>query len=111
MRKEKHMQAARRQFDQILQMLGGTKIPMSLLRLVEAGNGFKKPIYGGGFMNGPELIPVLIAWKAAGLDDTKCVTKYKEYLDYKEKPKDEKATIPKSVTKVVRKKEVAASHG
>lgn len=104
------MQATRRQFDQLLQMSKGTKLPISLLRLVESGNDYKKPIFGGGFMNGPEMIPVLVAWEAAKLDKTKTVSTYSEYINYQdveEKPVDEK----KPVSKVVRKKKVAAAHG
>ncbi len=107
------MQATRRQFDQLLQMLKGTKLPISLLRLVESGNNYKKPIFGGGFMNEPELIQVLVSWEAAKLDKTKTVSTYNEYLNYQdvEEKVIEVKPVEKKVSKVVRKKKVAAAHG
>tara|TARA_R110002020_G_scaffold30870_3_gene96967 strand:+ start:117 stop:395 length:279 start_codon:yes stop_codon:yes gene_type:complete len=92
-------------------MVKKTKLPISLLRLVESGNEYKKPIFGGGFMNGPEMIPVLVAWEAAKLDKTKTVSTYNEYLNYQDVEEKVIEPVEKKVSKVVRKKKVAAAHG
>jgi hypothetical protein len=58
------MEAQIRQFEQLQQILGTNNIPVGLLKLVEMGNGFRKPIYGGGYMNGADLLNLCVMWKA-----------------------------------------------
>ena len=58
------MEAQMRQFEQLQQILGTNDLPVGLLRLVEMGNGFRKPIYGGGYMNGADLLNLCVMWKA-----------------------------------------------
>ena len=64
-------------------------------------------------MNGPEMIPVLVAWEAAKLDKTKTVSTYNEYLNYQdvEEKVIEAKPVEKKVSKVVRKKKVAIANG
>ena len=62
--KGEFMEAQMRQFEQLQQILGTNDIPVGLLKLVEMGNGFRKPIYGGGYMNGADLLNLCVMWKA-----------------------------------------------
>ena len=111
--KEEHMQVVKRQFDQLVQMLGKSEVPISLLKLVERGNKVRQPVFGGGYMNGPDLVHVIISWEASALDKKTVVKTHREYREYKPEVKDKPKVSdkPEVASKVVRKKKVAAAHG
>ena len=105
--KEEHMQVVKRQFDQLVQMLGKSEVPISLLKLVERGNKVRQPVFGGGYMNGPDLVHVIVSWEASALDKKTVVKTHKEYREYKPEVKDK----PEVASKVIRKKKVAIANG
>ena len=104
------MEVVVRQFEQLQQILGTIHIPISLLRLLEKGNQFRQPVFGGGYMNGPDLVHVCIVWEASSVDKSKVVSSYKDYIDYVDAPVLEaKAPVGRPKGSTVRKKKVAVN--
>ena len=93
------MNVVQRQFEQLQQITGESKIPIKLLRLVEKGNEYRAPIFGGGYMNGPDLVHVCVAWAAGENKRDDLISSYMEYLNY-----EEPVSEPVREVKVTRKK-------
>lgn len=100
------MEVQMRQFEQLQQILGTSDVPVKLLDLVGKGNKFRKPIFGGGYMNGADLLSLCLIWVAMEKDSA-TVNTLMEYKNYSP-PKMEKPAMDKpKMERVVRKKKVA----
>ena len=97
------MEVQMRQFEQIQQILGTNDVPIKLLSLVEKGNNFRKPIFGGGYMNGADLLGLCLTWVAIE-KESDTVSSFMDYKNYSPTAKMEPAMPPK---KAIRKKKVA----
>ena len=97
------MEVQMRQFEQIQQILGTNDVPVKLLELVAKGNKFRKPIFGGGYMNGADLLNLCLIWVAMD-KDSDTVSSFMDYKSYSPTVKMEPVMTPK---KTVRKKKVA----
>ena len=97
------MEVQMRQFEQIQQILGTNDVPIKLLSLVEKGNNFRKPIFGGGYMNGADLLGLCLTWVAIE-KESDTVSSFMDYKSYSPTVKMEPAMASK---KTVRKKKVA----
>ena len=97
------MEVQMRQFEQIQQILGTNDVPIKLLSLVEKGNNFRKPIFGGGYMNGADLLGLCLTWVAIE-KESDTVSSFMDYKSYSTTVKMEPAMASK---KTVRKKKVA----
>ena len=100
------MEVQMRQFEQMQQILGTNMVPVGLLRMVERGNKYRKPIFGGWYMNGKDLVDLCLMWEMADkMSDT--VSSLMEYKNYSP-PKMEKPKMDKPKREMlVRKKKVA----
>lgn len=97
------MEVQMRQFEQIQQILGTNDVPVKLLELVGKGNKFRKPIFGGGYMNGADLLHLCLTWIA--LDkESDTVPSFMDYKSYSPVVNMEPAMVSK---KAIRKKKVA----
>ena len=97
------MEVQMRQFEQIQQILGTNDVPVKLLELVAKGNRFRKPIFGGGYMNGADLLHLCLTWVAMD-KESDTVSSFMDYKSYSPVVKMEPTMAPK---KTVRKKKVA----
>tara|TARA_Y100001963_G_scaffold112293_1_gene155405 strand:+ start:700 stop:1002 length:303 start_codon:yes stop_codon:yes gene_type:complete len=97
------MEVQMRQFEQIQQVLGTEDVPVKLLELVAKGNKFRKPIFGGGYMNGADLLSLCLTWVAME-KESDTVSSFMDYKNYSPTVKMEPVMTPK---KAVRKKKVA----
>ena len=97
------MEVQMRQYQQIQQILGTNDVPVKLLELVGKGNKFRKPIFGGGYMNGADLLHLCLTWIAME-KESDTVSSFMDYKNYSPVVKMEPAMVPK---KAIRKKKVA----
>ena len=97
------MEVQMRQFEQIQQILGTNDVPVKLLELVAKGNKFRKPIFGGGYMNGADLLNLCLIWVAMD-KESDTVSSFMDYKSYSPTVKMEPVMTPK---KTDRKKKVA----
>lgn len=97
------MEVQMRQFEQIQQILGTNDVPVKLLELVARGNKFRKPVFGGGYMNGADLLSLCLTWVAIE-KESDTVSSFMDYKNYSPTVKMEPAMPPK---KAIRKKKVA----
>ena len=97
------MNVVQRQFEQLQQILGTNMVPVGLLRMVEKGNKYRKPIFGGGYMNGADLLNLCLIWVAMD-KESDTVSSFMDYKSYSPTVKMEPVMTPK---KTVRKKKVA----
>ena len=97
------MEVQMRQFEQIQQILGTNDVPIKLLSLVEMGNNFRKPIFGGGYMNGADLLGLCLTWVAIE-KESDTVSSFMDYKSYSPVVNMEPAMVSK---KAIRKKKVA----
>ena len=97
------MEVQMRQFEQLQQILGTSDVPVKLLDLVGKGNKFRKPIFGGGYMNGADLLSLCLTWVAME-KESDTVSSFMDYKNYSPTVKMEPVMTPK---KAVRKKKVA----
>ena len=97
------MEVQMRQFEQIQQILGTNDVPVKLLELVGKGNKFRKPIFGGGYMNGADLLHLCLTWIALE-KESDTVPSFMEYKSYSPVVNMEPAMVSK---KAIRKKKVA----
>ena len=97
------MEVQMRQFEQIQQILGTNDVPVKLLELVAKGNRFRKPIFGGGYMNGADLLHLCLTWVAMD-KESDTVPSFMDYKSYSPVVNMEPAMVSK---KAIRKKKVA----
>ena len=97
------MEVQMRQFEQIQQILGTNDVPVKLLELVGKGNKFRKPIFGGGYMNGADLLHLCLTWIALDKESA-TVPSFMDYKSYSPVVNMEPAMVSK---KAIRKKKVA----
>ena len=97
------MEVQVRQFEQVQQILGTNDVPVKLLELVAKGNRFRKPIFGGGYMNGADLLHLCLTWVAMD-KESDTVPSFMDYKSYSPVVNMEPAMVSK---KTVRKKKVA----
>ena len=97
------MEVQMRQFEQIQQILGTNDVPVKLLELVGKGNKFRKPIFGGGYMNGADLLHLCLTWIAME-KESDTVSSFMDYKNYSPVVNMEPAMVSK---KAIRKKKVA----
>ncbi len=99
------MELQKRQIEQLQVIRETSLVPVDLLKMVEKGNKARKPIFGGGYMNGDDLIHLSLAWDMSG-KTSDMVGSFMEWVNYEEK----KPTVGEDKPKpVARKKKVAVN--
>ena len=98
------MELQKRQLEQLQQIRNTTLVPVGLLKMVERGNKARQPIFGGGYMNGQDLVHVSLAWDMSG-QTSDMVGSFMEWVNYEEK----KPIDGDSLKPVARKKKVAVN--
>jgi len=98
------MDLQKRQIEQLQQIRETSLIPVGLLKMVEKGNKARKPIFGGGYMNGDDLIHLSLAWDMSG-KASDMVGSYMEWINYEEK----KEVVEEKPKTVARKKKVSVN--
>ena len=78
------MELQKRQLEQLQQIRNTTLVPVGLLKMVERGNKARQPIFGGGYMNGQDLVHVSLAWDMSG-QTSDMVGSFMEWVNYEEK--------------------------
>lgn len=99
------MELQKRQLEQLQQIRETSLVPVDLLKMIEKGNKARKPIFGGGYMNGDDLIHMSLAWDMSG-KTSDMVGSFMEWVNYEEKKPIVVEDKPKTVAK---KKKVAVN--
>ena len=98
------MELQKRQLEQLQQIRDTTLVPIKLLEMVEKGNKGRQPIFGGGYMNGADLVMISLMYDMSGMT-SEMVGSFMEWMSYE----DKKPVAKEAPKPVVGKKKVAVN--